>query len=197
MQFLLDHIAAVVISGIILLVIIATQYRGQQTNIDATQFYDSRIRLLDMVQSVERDFTNMGSGVDSVQYAISSFDTLSSPATISFFARTDSTDFNPHTVTYQWESTDSLTLKDKTKIPTYTVKRLIDGNMSGQSVGAITGFRVDLLTRDSLAVNANFKDVRFVNVLLRVASTLGTNAQVEETNWRKQFRPMNMTREQE
>jgi len=194
MQFLLDHLAAVVIAGLLLLVIIATQFRGQQTGIDATQFYDTRTRLLDLVQSVERDFSNLGSGADSVQYAIQEFDTLSTPARISFVARTDSSDPSGHTVTYRWTATDSVQLKDLTMQPTYTVERLIDGNLSGQSIGSVTGFRVDLLTRDSLAVSSNFKQVRLINVLLSAASTLGTNAQIEQSSWRKQFRPMNLTR---
>jgi hypothetical protein len=149
-----------------------------------------------MVQSVERDFTNLGSGTDSVKFAIQEFDTLAIPARISFVARTDSTDPLGHSVTYRWEAMDSVVLKDKSVIPTYNVERLIDGNVSGRSVGAITGFRVDLLTADSLSINTNFQNVRLVNVLISVASTLGTNAQIEQSRWRKQFRPMNMTRDQ-
>ena len=105
MQFLLDHIAAVLITTILLLVIMATQFAGQQTNIDATQYYDAKIRLLDLVQSVERDFTNIGSGLDSVKFAIQEFDTVSVPARITFAARTDSTIPGSQLVTYQWEET--------------------------------------------------------------------------------------------
>ena len=89
-----------------------------------------------------------------------------------------------------------MTMKDKSTIPTYTVQRLIDGNVSGSSTGAITDFRVDLLTADSLAITTNFGDMRLVNVFMSAASTLGTNEQVEQTRWRKQFRPINMTRVQ-
>ena len=196
MQFLLDHIAAVLITSILLLVIMATQFAGQQTNIDATQYYDAKIRLLDLVQSVERDFTNIGSGLDSVKFAIQEFDTVSVPARITFAARTDSTIPGSQLVTYQWEETGSVRLKDQSTIPTYTVQRLIDGAISGTSAGAITGFRVDLLRADSISITTNFEDMRLVNVIMSTASTLGTNEQVEQSRWRKQFRPMNMTRAQ-
>jgi len=196
MQFLLDHIAATMIAGLLLLVILATQFAGQQTNIDATQYYDAKIRLLDLVQSVERDFTNIGSGIDSVKSAIQEFDTLSVPAHISFAARTDSTIPDWQLVTYQWEETGSVTLKDYSTIPTFTVQRLINGAVSGTSTGAITGFRVDLLRADSISITTNFEDMRLVNVIMSTASTLGTNEQVEQCQWRKQFRPMNMTRDQ-
>lgn len=196
MQFLLDHIAAAMIAGLLLLVIMATQFAGQQTNIDATQYYDAKIRLLDLVQSVERDFTNIGSGLDSVQFAIQEFDTVSVPARISFAARTDSTIPGWQLVTYQWEETGSVTLKDNSTIPTYTVQRLINGAVSGTSTGSITGFRVDLLRADSISITTNFQDTRLVNVIMSTASTLGTNEQVEQSRWRKQFRPMNMTRAQ-
>lgn len=195
MQFLLDHIAAVMITGIILLVILATQYAGQQTNIDATQYYDVKTRMLDLVESIERDFTNLGSGIDSVKFAIQSFDTTGVPASISFAARTDSTDPSAHIITYQWEVDGSVTLKDTT-VSTFTVRRLIDGIVSGMSTGSITLLRIDLLRADSLNVGVNYANTRLINVILRASSTLGTNEQVEQSSWRKQFRPVNMTRAQ-
>ena len=194
MQFLLDHLASVVITGILLLAILATQFRGQQASVDAVQFYDAKTRLLSLVQMIERDFTNIGSGVDSVKFAITELDTVSVPAEFTFLARTDSTDSAAHTVTYQWEEEGDVTLKDKTTIPTYTVRRIIDGSISGTSTGAVTNFRIDLFTADSFIVAANYAATRFINVSVKSVSTLGTVAQVEQSAWNKSFRPVNLTR---
>lgn len=194
MQFLLDHLASVVITGILLLAILATQFRGQQASVDAVQYYDAKIRLLSLVQMIERDFTNIGSGVDSVKFAITELDTVSVPAEFTFLARTDSTDNASHTVTYQWEEEGDVTLKDKTTIPTYTVRRIIDGAISGTSTGSVTNFRIDLFTADSFIVAANYAATRFINVSVKSVSTLGTVAQVEQSGWNKSFRPVNLTR---
>ncbi len=194
MQFLLDHLASVVITGILLLAILATQFRGQQASVDAVQYYDAKTRLLSLVQMIERDFTNIGSGVDSVKFAITELDTVSVPAEFTFLARTDSTDSAAHTVTYQWEEEGDVTLKDKTTIPTYTVRRIIDGSISGTSTGAVTNFRIDLFTADSFIVAANYAATRFINVSVKSVSTLGTVAQVEQSAWNKSFRPVNLTR---
>lgn len=197
MQFLFDHLASVVITGIILLAIIATQFRGQQASVDAVQFYDAKTRMLSLVQMVERDFTNIGSGVDSVKYAITDLDTVSVPAEFTFLARTDSANFAAQTVTYQWEEEGSVRLKDKSYVPTYTVRRLINGVTSGISSGAITDFRIDLFTADSIVIGTNYASTRLVNVSMKSVSTIGTVQQAEQSHWNKSFRPVNMTRKPE
>jgi hypothetical protein len=194
MQMLLDHLASVAIAGLILLSILALQMRGKDASIEATQFYDSKIRLLSIAEVIERDFSNIGSGVDSVQYAITSLDTVSVPARFIFQARTDTLDKAAHTLIYEWEPTGSVALSDTT-YSTYTVKRIINGAISGTNVGSITSLSIKLFNEAGIEITTNYADTRRLNVRVKTISTLGVNSEVELSGWNKNFRPMNLTRD--
>jgi hypothetical protein len=193
MQLLLDHLASVAIAGLVLLAILALQIRGNDVSTGATQYYNTKTRMLSLAEMVERDFTNIGSGVDSVQYAITSLDTTSATRRFVFLARVDTADASPHIVTYEWSATGNATLKD-TVATTYTVKRMIDGVTSGQSVDSVTSFGIELFNDSGLQITTNYPNTRVINVAVTSVSTLGINSKMEQSRWNKSFRPMNLTR---
>jgi len=194
MQFIIDHITGVVIAAIVVMIIAVTQFRSSESSIGAAQYAAAKTRMLDVAQYVEQDFTNIGSGVDTVANAIQSFDTVSAVKHFQFLGRIDIADPTVHTIRYQWEETGSAIVQGNT-VPAYTVERRIDGTVSGTSPPTITDFRIDLMTGDSVAVtSANFPDTRIVAVWVTSVSPLGPNKTLEQTRWRKIFRPVNMTR---
>ena len=195
MQFIIDHLTGVVISAIVILIIATTQFRSRDASIDATQYAAAKTRVLAIAEAVERDFSNLGSGVDSVKYAIMGLDTTSTIKFFQFAGQTVQGDPTVRTIRYQWSQTGSVYLANNAAIPTYTIERRIDGNISGTSMSTVTGFEIDLMTADSSVVISNYADTRIIGVLLSAVSPLGVNTEIEQTRWRKVFRPVNMQRQ--
>jgi Tfp pilus assembly protein PilE len=195
MQFMLDHIAGVVIAAIVVMIIAVTQFRGSEVSIEATQYAAAKTRMLDVAQFIEQDFSNIGSGVRPASSAIQVLDTTSTPREFRFLARTSQADPDSHVVAYRWSATGTTVLANNVTVPTYTVERRIDGTVSGTSMGTVTGFRIDLMTADSTAVTTNYDATSIVSVLLKATSPLGVSKGIEQTRWRKVFRPVNLTRQ--
>lgn len=196
MQFLIDHIASIVIGSILILIVAGLQLRTQNSSIDATQYGAAKTRLLDVAQMIERDFSNIGSGVPTavIATAIQEFDTLSSTRVFEFLGRTSVADASPHLIRYEWATTGTVKLNNDSTVTTYQITRLLDGAYSGQSMSSITGVRIDLMDADSAAVGATFSNTRLVSVDITTVSPLGVGDAIEQPRWRRIFRPVNLTR---
>lgn len=194
MQFIIDHITGVVVAATVLLVLAVTQFRGRDASIDATQYSAAKTRVLAIAEAIERDFSNIGSGMDSVKYAIVGLDTTSSTKYFEFAGQTIQADPTVRTIRYQWTQTGTKELAAG-QVPTYTIQRIIDGSVSGSSLPTVTGFTIDLMTADSAMVITNYADTRIVGVNLKAVSPVGVSKGIEQTRWVKVFRPMNLTRQ--
>jgi predicted ABC-type sugar transport system permease subunit len=195
MQFILDHITGVVIAAIVIMIVAVTQFRGSEVSIEANQYAAAKTRMLNVVEFVEQDFANIGSGVDPVSGAIQNLDSVSTVKEFQFLGRTSQGDPAVYTILYRWTETGSVVLANNVTVPTYTVERRIDGAVSGTSMGTVTEFRVDLMAADSTVVTTNYQDTRLVGVFLKATSPLGVSKGIEQTRWQKVFRPVNLTRE--
>lgn len=196
MQFLIDHVASIFIGSILILIVAGLQLRTRNSSIDATQYGAAKTRLLDIVEMIEQDFSNIGSGVPTAAIAtsIQSFDTLSSTRVFEFLGRTGVADPSPHVIRYEWAPTGTATLNDGTSIPTYQITRRLDGAFSGESMSTITGVRIDLMDADSVAVGGLFANTRLVSVDITAVSPIGVGDAIEQPRWRRIFRPVNLTR---
>ncbi len=199
MQFLLDHIAAVVITGIIILILGAISFRGQSVSIDSTQYFAQKRMLLDLVQMAERDFGNMGSGGTAPGAAVVSFDTSGTVKYFSFRGRPDSIavptyiQTAPNTIRYEWQEVGTAALSTG-EAKTYTLRRLVDGNLSGRSSGYITSFDLDFFAPGGTSVPPAADSMRVVRLDVTAISPLGRGNKIEESRWTKVFRPVNLTR---
>lgn len=63
MHVLLDHLAATVIGGTVILLLAVLAFRGQETAIDSTQYATAKTRVIDWARMVEQDLNNVGSGL--------------------------------------------------------------------------------------------------------------------------------------
>ena len=192
MQLILDHITGVVTAAIVILAIAVTQFRSRDASYDATRYSAAKVRMLSVVEVMEQDIRNLGAGVDTAAHAIQGFDTTGTTRYLEFLGQTSQADEAVHVIRYEWSETGSVTLDDGSTIPTLTLERLIDGTVSGTSVGTITELTVDPMTRDSIAVTTNFRDTQIVAIELAAISPLGKGRQVEQTRWQKVFRPVNL-----
>jgi hypothetical protein len=199
MQFLLDHIAAVVITGFIIFIIAAVSFRGQSASIDSTQYFAQKRMLLDLVQMAERDFGNIGSGGTAPGTAVISFDTTGPVKHFAFRARPDSIavpDYiltPPSTIRYQWQEVGTLALNSG-DVPAYTVERLVDGTVAGRSSGYITSFDIDFFAAGGTPVAATVDSMRVIRLDVTAVSPLGRGNNIEQSRWTKVFRPVNLTR---
>ena len=202
MQFLLDHIAAVVITGFIIFIIAAVSLRGQDTSIDSTQYYAQKRMLLDLVQFVERDFTNIGAGVNPVADIIQpgAFDTSGATKFFQFRGRADSTDLFASIIRYEWDQVGTLELSSGTT-PALRIRRLVTPLtppgpqvVAGMSSGYITSFDIDFFAQGGTSVAPTVDSMRVVRVDITAVSPLGRGNNIEQSWWTKVFRPVNLTR---
>lgn len=199
MQFLLDHLAAVVITGFVILILGTVSFRGQSASIDSTQYFAQKRMLLDLVQMVERDFSNIGSGGTAPGTAVISFDTLGTVKNFTFRARPDSIAVPnfiltaPSTIRYEWQQAGTVALRTG-NVTTYTLRRLVDGNLAGSSTGYITSFDIDFFAPGGTPVAATVDSMRVVRLDVAAVSPLGRGNNIEQSRWTKVFRPVNLTR---
>ncbi len=193
MQTLIDHIAGVIIGGTVILLILASQLKGQKASIESTQYYATKAGLFSLVESIERDFSNIGSGVPHGGVLIDTLDTTGTVKAFQFRARVAQADPAPHIFRYEWTEDGSANLSTGA-VPLYRVERKVDGAVTGQSNGMITSMRIDLLTSDSLDVGATYGLTRQLNVQLTAVSPIGVGEGFEQSRWSKVFRPANLTR---
>jgi hypothetical protein len=191
MHFILDHIASVLIAGVILLILLSLTYRGQDTTHDATMYYTAKTSMLSMAEWIEQDFKNIGTGHNPPSTSIISLDTTGATKNFTFWAQVEQ-DSSARTVRYEWLQDGTADL-DSATVPVYTVRRMIDGTITGWSNDTVTNFRIKLLQADSTNVTA-LTQTRQVHVFVKAVSPLGVGDLIEETTWSKIFRPVNLTR---
>lgn len=191
MHFILDHIASVVIAGVILLILLSLTYRGQDTTHDATMYYTAKTSMLSMAEWIEQDFKNIGSGHNPPSTSIMALDTTGATKHFTFWAQTAQGQ-PADSVRYEWVQDGTVDL-DTATVPVYTVRRKVGGAVTGWSDDTVTNFRIKLLQADSTAVTA-LPQTRQVHVFVKAVSPLGVGDLIEETTWSKIFRPVNLTR---
>jgi hypothetical protein len=139
MQELIGHIAAVVIGGVLVLVLAALLWRGEQTHLGVVQYDTAKTGLLDFVRFLEEDLSNLGAGVPNAVLTDTSagglsdawqggfyhdgtaaFDTASTPRVLRFCSWTDRTaDIDPAVnycdattaVEYRWQVMDTVRVR--------------------------------------------------------------------------------------
>jgi hypothetical protein len=174
-----------------LLILLSLTYRGQDNTHDATMYYTAKTSMLSMAEWIEQDFKNIGSGHNPPSTSIISLDTTGATKNFTFWAQVEQ-DSSARTVRYEWLQDGTADL-DSATVPVYTVRRMIDGTITGWSNDTVTNFRIKLLQADSTNVTA-LTQTRQVHVFVKAVSPLGVGDLIEETTWSKIFRPVNLTR---
>lgn len=184
MQEWIGHIAAALIGGTILLILAVIGWRGQHHSTSATQYTAAKGRMLDIVQVLEEDLSNMGAGLTNNTineegaaaaadiYAGAfytdegnPFDTTSATRTIRFCSWTSrSTSFADPTldtcdrVRYEWKEVGTAQVRTTSgtyaSVPTYQIERFVNGTKNGESADVYTQVRFDLFD-SSGAVEVN------------------------------------------
>lgn len=202
MQAMIDHTAAVIIGGSILFILAALSLRSQASTIEATQVDLAKTELRSLIDLVEQDFNNMGSGMtypneNTPNRVIRTFGTASGYTAMSFYSLEDPIGL-PDTVlvTYRWRQQGSVTLPDGTSTEAYEVQREVGSTTA--RFEKVTAFSIDLTRKDFTPIPleaTDLEEARYIDIEIAMVSPVGVEALLEQTRWSKQFRPMNLNPE--
>lgn len=197
MQEWIGHIAAALIGGMILLILAVIGWRGQHHSTSATQYTAAKGGILDIVQVLEEDLSNMGAGLTnntihspSPPYAGAfytdegaPFDTTSATRIIRFCTWTDRATPLPDPtmdtcvrVRYEWSQTGTVQIKTPAgpyaTVPAYKIERFVNGTKNGESADVYTQVQFDLFDENDTPTG-DPAAARAVLVSLRAVSPLG------------------------
>ena len=165
MNIFIDHLAAMIIASVALLIIVLVQVRGTQTSADSLINYQVFEEIMNVREYLQRDLENMltevqtQAAIDESRYrgsgALLCSGTDSSGHTISFSFPTlnnpDSTNGLVIEVTYDLIKTGNnvqfLSQGVTQTLPIFRLERLVNGVFSGSTTDVITAFRLETLQR--------------------------------------------------
>ncbi len=197
MHVLYDHILAVLIGGIILLVLVQLQQTGQQTQVEVTRYYANRKQMVTFIETLQRDFQNIGAGVNPSDQKIVSFSWNNTEKSIEFRARVDTTAGAPvELIKYQLlpVPTEESSCEE---VECYEVQRFVHDGIAyqadGKSMNTLTDFEIELRTWNGTPVGANLDDTREILVRVAALSPLGEEGVIKRSRWQTQLRPISLT----
>jgi hypothetical protein len=205
-QELIYYVLAAMIGAIIILLLFTVKIRSQDASIEALQYRAARKAIMDMVQYVEQDLSNIGSQhpADPTQpvyplipeQSITAFmDTtiVNSDTTYGWqFRGQVERGAAPQLIRYEWTKDGEVELQQGT-VPTYTVERYVASQLTASSVGIVTRFELEFHFDPLVSPGwTNAHETRFIDVHVSAVSPLGPGGMIEETHYRKRFRPVAM-----
>lgn len=141
MQFLLDHIASILVSGAVLLLVIATNLGAQRAAIEETVAYAAKVQTLSLADYLEDDLLLIGDGTSDT---IDDVTTNADGQTTAFsFWREDDMGIDM-LVEYTLTETDSVEINDET-IQLYRLDRTENGVAAGGGSSTLSQFQITML----------------------------------------------------
>ena len=159
MHVILDHLGAILVASVLLVIFGVVQLRGQQSSIDAQRDRIVKARTYNFAKLLERDLENMRSekqaqdSLGTYECRLERTDSLTTQFTFPTLLA-DASGGNPMSapivhVTYELKPAGTTNAMGKPRM-LYKVDRSVDGypEHSGSSGDVVTDFRIDLLKRD-------------------------------------------------
>jgi len=169
---LYDHIVAILVGGIILLLLFNVQQRVQQSSVERTMMYMAKTTTLDLASFMERDLMNAGFDTPPVASGVLMHHTNTDGVTDTLVFWGVGSAGTRTRVAYGVSVADTATIDDEEK-PLYQLRRYErQGStfvLAGGSAPTLTGFKVDLLTSGNTPTDINTARrlrVRLTNAVL-------------------------------
>jgi len=141
MQFLLDHIASILVSGAVLLLVIATNLGAQRGAIEETVAYAAKVQTLNLADFLEDDLLLIGDGTSDT---IETVTTNPYGQTTEFsFWREDDMGVDM-LVSYTLTETDSVEIEEEW-IQLYRLDRTENGVAAGGGSSTLSDFQITML----------------------------------------------------
>lgn len=199
MHVIYDNLLAVLISGFLLTVLMQLSIDSNETRVDSTRYYANRVQSTAFIETMQRDFRNIGAGVDAAQTMVVSFSWTSFPRSLEFKAALATTPSPPvEEIKYEIDVVPS-SQSTCGNVTCYEIKRYRkDGGTyvyDGGSQATITKFDIKLKDGDDLEVGSgNLDDTRKIEVSLTALSPFGDNDLMKHTRWQSRLQPVNLLR---
>jgi len=209
MHVIYDNLIAVLISGFLLLILVQLNRNGNQTRVNTTRYYAGRAQATSFIETLQRDFRNIGSGVDAADDMISAFQWDQVDTFIEFYATIEPDPEPPAApapvkrIRYEKVSApDCQTRVSRTAppvtIPCFRVVRSVyDGTQfveEGGSMDTITDFAIDVRRANGASAASNLEEARAIVVRMEALSPLGEDGIIKRTRWQTRLQPTNLTR---
>jgi hypothetical protein len=198
MQWILDNIAAFVISCTVILLLAVLSLTGQKASIEAVQYSTARTASVTLTEVLEQDLMNIGAGRLAIVFGDIVIEKNGPTPYVEFLTRDNRADPNPVTVRYSWVESGTINARG-TQIPAYQVTRHVDGQAVPITGNTVTSFDITFKRRVlgdwTPVTTAEAPQSSRVDVRLTLASPLETGEIVEETLWERQIIPVNLRRD--
>jgi hypothetical protein len=203
MQLIFDNLTAVIVSAIMIGVVLTLNVRSQATAVEATRHYAATTKQNALVDLIEYDLEDLGSGVATGSQMITAYERDALGTKTFEFMREladASGEIQLARIRYERSYAGSHTTGDSVVIPSFHVRRLVEKE-DGTFVSTTgEGFEVvyldfALLGEDGEAVTSNLDAATNVEVHLRSALPFQDGAdRMRFTSWAGTFRPSNLAR---
>jgi len=141
MQFLLDHVSSILVSGAVLLMVLSTNLSAQRAAIEETVAYAAKVQTLNLADYLEDDLLLIGDGTSDT---IEEIDTNGDGQTTLFsFWREDESEVDM-LVSYTLTETEEVEI-DGESIQLYQLNRFEDGDAAGGGASTLESFTVTML----------------------------------------------------
>jgi hypothetical protein len=195
MTFHFDNIAATLISGVIVLLLVGMQLRTREVNIEQTAFVTAKGQALDLGDWLQQDLGNAGAGVPINEQFIEDYEVdaeTENTKRFSFRRKILESDASPTLITYELIDGEKTVVKGDT-VQLYQVQRCEgaatcpagSSDVSGQSPPGLTYFRIDLLDENGGAWTAGTSNAYYLRVRFSVTSVFGMSDRdhMREAHW--------------
>ena len=202
MHVIYDNLIAVLISGFLLLILVQLNRNGNQARVDTTRYYAGRAQATSFIETLQRDFRNIGSGVDATDAMISAFQWDDVDKFIEFYATIEPDPAPVKHIRYKKVSAPDCEILDENGEPASTpcfqvVRFVYDGTQwveKGGSMETLTKFKIEIRDGNGANASGNPDDTREIAVQMVALSPLGEDGIIKRTRWQTQLRPTNLTR---
>lgn len=193
MQFIFDNLVASVVAGIVLFMLLGAQLATQRANVDANLHYMNRVHTRSLVEMIERDFPNIGAGVEAgADPMIAVYDWTGPTRRFEFWAVTGPSESATVERIQYVVSPSEAPACQAAGLSCWKVERQVDAGSgfrpSGASTETLTEFEIELSPN-----TGNLRDVREVRVRLSALSPAGDDALVGRSVWETSFRPYSLS----
>ena len=202
MLFLHDHLISILIAGAVLLILAQVILQAQDAGIEATSRYAGYTHTLNFADVINRDFQNIGAGVDATAPMIINYSWTASSKLIEFrgaigSAATDTVEQIKYQVFFA-DSVDTLIDGAEERIAVYQVRRFVMDSggayqFSGASIPTIREFDIELADGAGIPVTAVWDDTRQLSVRMVTVPPLMTERAQHHNEWQTRFRPTSLT----
>jgi hypothetical protein len=201
MPAMIDHIAAVVIGAAILLMVFGLTMRTNDSALGATQVDLAKAELRTLVDIVEQDLVNMGSGMarpnaSADERVIREYSSNGSQMVLRFTGLPGiGIGLDPVEFIYRWEEDGVVVFPDGTSVTTFVLEREVDGVIA--TFERLVDLSVALLDHENAVVPigslaSELRRVRSINISLGVVSPAGPDNVIQQSRWTKSFTPINL-----